>query len=359
MPNRHFSREPPSHHDRRVRGEAGYLCPPALKPGDLVRIISPSWCGASLFPHRLERGRASLERLGLRTELGAHAQCLDRHVAGTAEQRAADINAAFADSGVSAIFCAIGGDHSNQLLHHIDFRAVSENPKPLVGYSDITVLLCALLSAAGVTGFYGPTVLTGLAEFPKPFDYTMKHLRGALFSTRPAGPILPSKEWTDEFLEWGQQQDLRRARRCRPNPGPKALRAGLATGPLVGGCLPSLMHLRGSRFWPNFDRSILFWETPEGDYMPADADSHLCDLELSGVFDAINGMIVGRPYGYTLEMCAALEAVILERTNRWTFPILADLDFGHTEPMTTLPLGVMATLDAGALEFRLLEPGCS
>jgi muramoyltetrapeptide carboxypeptidase len=281
------------------------------------------------------------------------------HVAGNAEQRAADINAAFADPAVSGVFCAIGGDHSNQLLNYIDFDTVRENPKPLVGYSDVTVLLCAMLSTAGVTGFYGPTVLTGLAEFPEPFAYTMKHLHAALFTTLPSGRIQPSAEWTDEYLEWSEKRDLLRPRRRQPNFGPKVLRGGTATGPLVGGCLPSLMHLRGTRFWPNFDSAILFLETPEGNYTPADADSHLCDLELTGVFDVISGMVVGRPYGYTPEMRANLESVIVQRTRRWAFPILTSLDFGHTEPMVTLPLGIMAKIDSYALEFRLLESGCT
>jgi muramoyltetrapeptide carboxypeptidase LdcA involved in peptidoglycan recycling len=244
---------------------------------------------------------------------------------------------------VRAIFCTIGGDHSNQLLSSLDFELVRENPKPLIGFSDITVLQLALLARARLITFYGPTVLTGLAEHPRPFPYTIDHLRRALFSARPLGEMVASAAWTDEYLEWSLKADLTRARRIRPNSGPRTLRGGAATGRLIGGCLPS----------------ILFWEIPEGGYGPPEVDSHLTDLELVGVFDRIGGMIVGRPYQYTARMRAELDAVILERTARYPFPILIDLDFGHTDPVFTLPIGAVAEIDADRRSLTILEAGCA
>lgn len=333
--------------------------PPALRPDDLVRVLSPSWCGAGLYPHRLERGCTALKSLGLRVDLGAHALAVTGHVAGTANQRAADLNAAFAQPEVRAIFCAIGGDHSNQLLNLLDFDLIRENPKPLVGFSDITVLQLALLARSGLTSFYGPTVLTGLAEFPQPLPYTLDHLRRALFTTTPLGLIEPSASWTDEYLDWGEKADLIRPRSLSLNRGPRALKEGVAVGQLMGGCLPSLMHLRGTHYWPDFEGALLFWEIPEGRYGPAEVDSHLADLELVGVFARIRGMLVGRPYQYTDAMRAELDAVILERTSGFGFPILIDLDFGHTDPISTMPVGARAELDTGRLLLNILEPGCA
>jgi muramoyltetrapeptide carboxypeptidase len=330
-----------------------------LSPGDRVRIVSPSWGGAGLFPHRLAQGVKLLETLQLRPELGAHALSVTGHVAAAAEMRAADLNEAFADDGVRAIFCAIGGDHSNQLLPYLDLGRARADPKPLVGYSDITVLQLALLARAQLVTFYAPTVLSGLAEYPEPFAYSLRHLRQALFTTTPPGVMAPSSEWTDEYLEWATQDDLLRARRLQPNPGPRPLRSGVAAGTLVGGCLPSVMHLRGTRWWPSFKGALLFWETPEGGYGPAEVDSHLADLELSGVFAQINGMLVGRPYRYSAGMRTAFDAVILERTRSYRFPILVDLDFGHTDPVFTIPIGAHAEMDAARAIFEITEAGCA
>lgn len=332
--------------------------PRALRNGDLVRIVSPSWCGAGLFPHRLARGRDALHRLSLRTDVAPNALHVSDYTAGSAEERAADLNGAFSDPEVRGIFCAIGGDHCNQVLPHIDWSAIAADPKPLVGYSDITVLQLAILACTGIRSFYGPTVLTGLAEFPDVFPYTRDSLRTALFTTEPAGVVIPADEWTDEYLEWATKSDTERRRRLTPNAGPRSLRGGAARGQLVGGCLPSIMHLRGTPYWPTLDGAVFFWETPEGGYTASDADSHLTDLRLSGVFDQISAMLIGRPYWYDQAERDELDQVILECTRNWDFPIICDLDFGHTDPVFTLPIGAEIQVEADALQIVLLESGC-
>jgi muramoyltetrapeptide carboxypeptidase len=335
------------------------IAPPTVRPGDKVRIVSPSWGGAGLFPHRLARGRKALDDLGLRTEMGSNALWVSDHVAGSAQQRADDLNDAFKDPEVRAIFCAIGGDHCNQVLPYVDWAALRRDPKPIVGFSDITVLLWAVLARTGVRSFYGPTVLTGLAEYPSDLDYTREHLVAALLSGEPQGFIRSSEAWTDEYLEWSVMADLVRPRRLTPNAGPRTLRRGKAQGMLVGGCLPSIMHLRGTPYWPELEGAILFWETPEGGYTPADVDSHLADLKLSGVFDQIAGMVIGRPYAYDQPARAEFERIVLQSTREWAFPIICDMDFGHTDPVCTLPIGASAALDGDATHLILQQSGCA
>ncbi len=327
----------------------------ALETGDLIGLVSPSWGGAAAFPHRLERGRRYLESLGFRTVLGRHAAGRREWVSGTPEERAADLHDLFGDPTVKAIIATIGGDHSCQLLPFLDFELIKKNPKVFMGSSDITVLNLAIHAKTGLCTFNGPAVMADLGEYPRVLTYTEEHMLRALTRAEPIGPIVPAAEWTDEFLDWGDRSDLTRPRRLRPSEGWAWLKGGRASGPLVGGCLESLEHLRGTPYWPCFEGAILFLETSELKPSPARVDAVLADYENMGVLGAIGGLLFARPHGYTEEERLALHEVIIERTRRYSFPVVADMDFGHTSPILTLPIGCRAILDADARSFAVTE----
>ncbi|HEV8246760.1 MAG TPA: LD-carboxypeptidase [Polyangiaceae bacterium] len=118
--------------------------PPRLRPGDKIGVVSPSWGGAGLFPHRVERAQAALEALGFRLKFGRHARNSNGFVSDTSENRAHDLHEMFRDPEVRLILATVGGDHSCHLLPLLDFELIRANPKPLVGYSDITVLNVAI-----------------------------------------------------------------------------------------------------------------------------------------------------------------------------------------------------------------------
>jgi muramoyltetrapeptide carboxypeptidase LdcA involved in peptidoglycan recycling len=304
----------------------------------------------------VEKGLAYLESLGLKPRLMPNASRQDRWTAGSAQQRAQDINEAFADPEVKVILAAIGGNHSAQVVPYLDFALIRENPKVFQGYSDVTVLHWALLKNAGLRTFYGPALIPELAEHPQVLGYTERYLRAAWFAKQP--PLLePAAEWTDEFLDWDEKQDLTRARKLQAGEGWKWLREGSADGWLLGGCLETICwHLRGSSWWIDPDGSVLFLETSEEAPPPAHVDGYLSDLELMGIFDRIAALIIGRPYGYDTQQKGTLWDVVLERTESADIPVLADVDLGHTDPMLTLPLGTRARLDSSAASFQLLEP---
>jgi muramoyltetrapeptide carboxypeptidase len=169
------------------------------------------------------------------------------------------------------------------------------------------------------------------------------------------GAIEPSEWWTDEFLDWESKQDLTRERERRPSDGWRWLRRGRAEGVLVGGCLESLQHLRGTRYWPDWEGAVLFLETSEEKPSPATVDAILMDYENMGVFAQIRGLLVARPYGYDAEERRQLHEVILERTRRFGFPVVADMDFGHTSPIFTLPIGCRAVIDGDVQHFEIVE----
>ena len=124
---------------------------------------------------------------------------------------------------------------------------------------------------------------------------------------------------------------------------------------LIGGCIESLQHLRGTRYWPDWTGAILFVETSEEKPSPAEVDGILMDYENMGVFDQLAGLLVGRPMLYTDEERQALREVVLARTRRFDFPIIADMDFGHTAPQMTLPIGCRAVIDGDAHLFEIVE----
>ncbi len=326
-----------------------------LSVGDTIGVASPSWGGPAVFPHRLDNAIAYLESRGFRVRVAPHASGQDGFVSGTAEERAADLHDLFGDPGVRAIIASIGGDHSCHLLPHLDFDLIAENPKVFMGYSDITVLNVAIWKRTGLVTFNGPAMMTDFAEYPTPFDYTIRYFDRAVCSSTPIGRIEPATHWTEEILDWRTQADLTRARRMVDTRGWTWLRDGAAEGELVGGCIESLQHLRGTDFWPDFEGRILFLETSEEKPSPARVDGILMDYENMGVLGQISGLLVGRPMHYSDAEKAELREVVRRRMANYSFPIVTDMDFGHTAPQFTLPLGCAARLDSGLRTFEVVE----
>ena len=329
--------------------------PPRLRRGDTVGIVSPSWGGAGLFPHRTKRGVEHLRSLGFEVRIAPHALNRRGHVSDTPENRARDMHDMFRDPQIGAIVAAVGGDHSCHLLPLLDLDLIRENPKILLGFSDVTVLNVALWQATGLGTFNGPALLTDFAEYPRMFEYTEHYFLKALCEPQPVGVIEPSPWWTDEFLDWERKLDLERPRERRPSRGWTWLKDGVAEGVLVGGCLESLQHLRGTRFWPDWEDAIFFFETSEEKPSPATVDAILMDYENMGVLQRLGGLIVGRPMSYTPEEMRELREVILERTSRYEFPVITDMDFGHTAPQFTIPIGCRARIDTEKRQFAIID----
>lgn len=343
--------------------EISLIKPQHLKKGDVVGLISPSAPLAGLLPHRVKQGIRGLKKIGLKVVVGKNALRVTGYTAGSPKERANDINRMFKNKTIKAIIAMIGGNHSNQLLSYLDYKMIRKNPKPFIGYSDLTVLQFALYRKVRLVTFYGPCLLTQFAENPDPLQYTVKYFRKALFNSQESiGEVQPSQKWTEEILDWFEKKDLVRPRILKPNTGWEWLKEGEAEGRILGGCIASMMHLRGTGYWPNFTDSILFWEIPEGSNLtegesPSTIDAYLMDLELSGVFKEIRGMIIGRPYHYTEEQLVSIKKIIKERTRKYRFPLLFNIDIGHTDPMITIPLGVNAQLNSSTNSFVVKESG--
>ena len=340
--------------------------PRALQAGDRVAIVSTSWGGPAVFPHRYEAGRRYLtEAFGLEPVAMPYAlrdaAWLDRNPAA----RADDIHTAFADPSIKGIIASIGGDDAIRLIPHIDLNVIAGNPKVFLGYSDPTVLHFGCLKA-GLGSFYGPTIMAGFAENGGMHAYAETSLRKAVFETAPIGEIARNAEgWTVEHLPWADPDNQNRRRALRPSTGPRVLQGeGTVRGHLIGGCAEVLEMLKGSDWWPPaeyWDGAILFYETSEEGPAAGQVIRWLRNFAAQGILARLSGIVLGRPGGqgddaYRTEQEAAVVRA-LDEAGLQNLPVLAELDFGHTDPIATLPYGVMAEIDCEAARLRILEAG--
>lgn len=330
--------------------------PPALRKGDTIGIVSPSWFGGEPYVPRALHGIRALEHLGFRVKVAPHAFNNRGHVSDTAENRAADLNAMFADPDVAAILGTIGGSHSAELLPYLDYETIRQHPKLFMGYSDITTLNVALHATTGLCTINGPYLLSDWAEFPAmpaiSRDWTLR----LLTSAEVPGELPYPPYWTKEFLDWTTGDDRTRPRTYQLNTGWKVLRHGNARGRLIGGCIESLQPLRGTRYWPDLSGCILFLETAGDLKSPEATDELLMGFENMGTFEMIAGLLVAKPYDFTPANEQRFEEFLLERTRKWSFPVITNMDFSHYTPMIAMPIGVMASVSTTPLRIAIDEP---
>ncbi len=327
------------------------ISPPLLKVNDTVYIVSPS---AGLFPfakERVDRATKNLSSLGLNVKIAKNAAKNIGYLSATVKDRVSDIHEAFSDPSCSLVMASIGGNHSNQLLKHLDYDLIMNNPKAFVGYSDNTVLHYALAKKAGLQTYYGPCFLNQFGENPSVLPFTLKHFVSLLFQGENEINLKPSPKFTDELLDWFKNEDSMRPRKLYNNVGFDWWKPGVAEGKALPGAIPSLNHIIATQFAPDFSSSVLMLDIPEGNSisegMPvADVDSWLTDLDNAGLLSQLHGVVVSRPYRYSKEMIVELKNVILRIFENYDVPILFNLDFGHTDPMVTIPIYAKITLDS-------------
>ena len=330
------------------------LIKPRLEKSSYIGFVSPSAGLAGVFKYRVERAKRWFEKQGFKIKLTKNF-FKTGYIAGEPEERAFDLNAAIRDNKVGGIICSIGGYHSIQLLKYIDFKSFRKHPKVFVGFSDITTLHLAFYKISKVQTFYGPMVLTQFGEYPKPFDYTVKYFFNVVMRKQRKVNIR-AVNYTDQFLDWGKYKNVPRTK-FKKNKF-VWLREGSARGKLMGGCLPSILRVAGTKYFPSFNKSIVFLETPEGEkpgkpYRIEKVDGDLSQLIGVGVFNKAKGLILGIPYRYTEKMKKEFYQLILKRLREFDFPILANVNFGHTDPIITIPYGAVGTIDSSENSFTI------
>jgi muramoyltetrapeptide carboxypeptidase len=307
---------------------SGVRKPAALKPGAMLAVVSPA---SAAKVELVQAGIDCLHGFGYRTKLMPHA--LERgplYYAGTAEARAGDLMAAFADAEVDGILCTRGGWGSAELLPLLDADVVRANPKVFVGYSDHTSLHVWLARECGLVTFYAPMVA---ADFARADGRERASWRHAMEG---------SANWS-----LGEEQGLR------------VLRAGSAEGTLTGGCLSIFAEALGTPYAPLAATAdaprILFLE--DIGTKPYQWDRMLLHLRYAGMLEHVSGIVFGDMLQCVEEReRELLEGAILHALRDFAGPIAIGLRSGHVDtPNVTVPLGLHARLDLQDVDAPRLE----
>ncbi|WFA07702.1 S66 peptidase family protein [Tissierella sp. Yu-01] len=339
------------------------ISPNKLQAGDTVATVSLSWGGAGDkdLLWRYQVGKQRLEEVfGLKVVEMEHTLMGTEYIYKHPEARAKDLMDAFRNSDIKAIFSCIGGDDSIRMLPYIDFDIISKNPKIFIGYSDSTIthLICY---KAGITSFYGPSVLAEFAENIKIYDYTTEYINKTLFSNDPVGLIQAEKKWTGERIEW-IEDNKNISKRMEDNLGYEFLQgSGIVKGRLFGGCIEVLEMAKGTILWPDddtFDGAILFFETSEETPHPDNLLYWLRNYAAMGVLQKSKAILFGKPYQakYYDEYKEVIKTIV-DENNLYNIPIVYNMTFGHNEPMCILPYGVLAEVNCEDKTFRIMESG--
>lgn len=285
------------------------------------------------------------------------------YIAKNLKARADDLMEAFSDNSIKAIISTIGGEDSIRTLPFTDLSVIRNNPKIFLGFSDTTVTHFALYKA-GLTSFYGTSLLVGFAENGGMHPYQIDDIKRTLFSSKPIGQILPNDSgWTSEFLDWSDVSLQNTKRHLTKSSAWNFLQGrGKAQGRLVGGCVEVLEFLKGTEFWlpsSEWTNKILFLETSEEMMAPNIFRRVLRNYAAQGVFDKISGLILGRPYHNTFvdEYNETLLQVIRDEQDNDQLPIITEMDFGHTCPAFSIPYGVLGEIDFEQKTFSIIESG--
>ncbi|OKI08091.1 muramoyltetrapeptide carboxypeptidase [Streptomyces sp. CB02923] len=318
------------------------LRPRALAPGDLVVIASLSGpLDIDRVPD-LERSVAVLERMGFRVRRAPLLEAGRHHwwSAAPPAEIAEEFNALLRDPEVRAIIAHDGGQTVLGYLDLIDVDAITADPKPILGYSDISLLHLVLHARTGLVGFHADLATPGLGgawqAAPAARRAELERLYTALLTgTEAIGALPVSPSW-------------------------ECWRAGRTEGRLIGGVLNRIVLAQATRFalpLERFDGAVLFWDEMGG--QAAHVWSYLQVLRHRGILDRISGMVVGVPReigGLGAHGSPTLPEIVLDVLGDRDIPVLGNVEFGHAGPNLPMPVGIHVGLDAQQRKLSLLEP---
>lgn len=352
----------------------------ALQPGDTIAFVSLSARLNETFPDPITRASSLFESHGYKVRV-IFTPREDPSIQTGIADRLGELRVALVDPAISAVVCTIGGETFTELLPALVadlelHKQVRANPKIVVGYSDNTGLHWFLHALTGLRTFYGPTAIPELgtadsrqAGQATPLAFCVSSLLNAITKAEPLGQIPRSSAYAPEHPAFFEEPQSVEVQRLVPSPAWTWLRPGKARGRLFGGLLGAVVRLNGVRaVAPDWRGRIIFLETAvsEADDIGA-VRTAFADLIAHGVFDFAAGLVVGRPFGYdsdaamkeyagviTSLLCETHHDVPLAKNQ---FPILFNVDIGHTTPMVTLPYDALAVLNSESDQFEVLEAG--
>ncbi|MFJ2555885.1 MULTISPECIES: LD-carboxypeptidase [unclassified Streptomyces] len=319
------------------------LRPRALRPGDLVVVASLSGPLHAVYEPDLEQAVVVLKRMGFRVRRAPLLEVGRQRwwSAATPAAIAEELNALLRDPEVRAIIAHDGGQTVFGYLDLIDFEAVTADPKPILGYSDISLLHLVLYARTGLVGFHTDLATPGLGGHwqtaPAARRAELEELYSTLLtSTEPIGTLPTAPSW-------------------------ECWRAGRAEGRLIGGVINRIVLAQATPYalpleW--FDGAVLFWEELGGH--ASHVWTCLQVLRHAGILDRIAGMVVGIPTAIdgldSPDASPTLREMVLDVLGDRDIPVLGNVEVGHAGPNLPMPVGTRVALDAQQRTLALLEP---
>lgn len=315
------------------------IIPEKLKKGDKIMIIAPAR-GLKIIGQDVRQiATERLNKLGLEVVFAPNTTDANWDYMGSSsiENRVEDIHTAFKDNSIKAILTVIGGFNSNQLLKYLDYELIRNNPKIICGYSDITALLNAITAQTGLQTYYGPHYSSLGMKYG--CDYTFEHFVKML-TTDNADEIEPSQVWSDDL--WFLDQEKRD---FDANEGYWIIHQGQAKGVIAGGNLCTYNLLLGTPYRRKFTEDTILFIEDTASAPLQDIERDLQALIHQEDFKNVKGIVIGRFQKDSKITKEGLEYIINTKKELKNLPIIANVDFGHTYPLLTIPLGGTATIN--------------
>lgn len=316
------------------------LIPTKLQNGDTVRVIAPARSLSILSQETKDIANKRFEELGLHLTFGKHIEEIDDFTSSSIESRIEDLHNAFLDKTIKAVITVIGGFNSNQLLRYIDWDLIKNNPKILCGFSDITALNNSIFAKTGLVTYSGPHYSSFGQKLY--FDYTLEYFKKCLMSDKPF-ELKPSNNWSDDM--WYKNQN---DRNLIKNEGFLIINEGEAEGTLLGANLCTFNLLQGAtEYFPSLKNSILFIED-DAMSNAVTFDRDLQSLIHQHQFEEVKGVAIGRFQKISKISDNLLTQIIKTKRELDNIPVIANVDFGHTDPKNTFPIG-------GTVKLKIFE----
>lgn len=317
--------------------------PTKLKPGDEIRVIAPSRSANILSKVVILQAMQTLESLGFVLSFGQHIFKSDLHFSTSIKNRVKDVHDAFTDSNVKGILAVIGGYNSNELLPYLDYDLIAQHPKVFCGYSDTTAVATAIMEKSGFVTYSGPSFSSFAMEEGQ--TYQSKNFMNCVTQETPFA-IEPSNRWSDD--QWYIEQDYRRFRHTNW----KVFNEGRAEGKVYGGNLSTLNLLQGTPYLGPIEDAILFVEDDE----LTSPEVFARDLtSLLQYVRSIKGLVIGRFQDKSNLTEEQLEFILFKHPQLRNVPVIYDVDFGHTQPIFTFPIGGTVNINTNEQKINLIE----
>ena len=303
------------------------MIPEKLKKGDTIAVIAPSNQVQEEDKIYLQKTEEKFKTKGIHVIYGKHITSNTLGYGATPQEKAEDLNTAFSNKQVKAIFCAKGGENANTLFEYIDYDLIKKNPKIFCGFSDSTFLLNMIYEKTGLITFHGST-FKAISDWDDP--YVWENILQKLM------------EGNTKLIENNEKV--------------KIMQKGEATGTLIGGNLSCLREMVCGKYALNFQDKILFLEDLAEESNPKFISNFLYYMKQNDVFSQIKGLWIG---SYEHESGIKLEKIVMDvLQNNYTFPIIQSDNFGHIPKKQTIPIGVKAQIDTNKKDKIILLEKC-